>query len=117
MSIVTDSEVRAMKAPAQIVQTVLPVDHVMLGAAMTLLRLSPREVQIVQCLLEFTDDEKTIAARLGLSAHTVHSHFDRMYRKLRVSSRCQLVCRLLVAYSNVSVPSGGGQDPPYRLLK
>ncbi|HEX8325409.1 MAG TPA: LuxR C-terminal-related transcriptional regulator [Tepidisphaeraceae bacterium] len=37
--------------------------------------------------------EKTIARRLGRSAHTVHSHIKRVYRHYRVSSRPELMAR------------------------
>lgn len=60
-----------------------------------LLRLSPRERQVVDLLLE-EDSDKGIAARLGLSVHTVHSHVQRIYRKIGVRSRTQLVVRVHV---------------------
>ena len=58
------------------------------------LRLSPRELEITQGIF---DDRKelAIARQLGISAHTVHSHIERLYRKLDVSSRVQLVVRVL----------------------
>jgi DNA-binding CsgD family transcriptional regulator len=61
------------------------------------LRLSGRESEI---LLGIFDDQKesSIAATLGISTHTVHSHLERLYRKLRVSSRVTLVVRVFVAY-------------------
>lgn len=57
------------------------------------LRLSPRELQIVQGVF---DDEKEamIADRLGISSHTVHTHLERLYRKLSVRSRTMLVVRI-----------------------
>ena len=57
------------------------------------LTLSPREIQIVQCVC---DDMKEIciAHELGISVHTVHTHLDRIYRKLDVDSRCSLVVRV-----------------------
>lgn len=58
------------------------------------LGLSPRELQVVQCIC---DDEKElcIARTLGISAHTVHTHVERIYRKLGVSSRCALAVHVL----------------------
>jgi DNA-binding CsgD family transcriptional regulator len=57
------------------------------------LKLSPREVQIIQ--LVFHDQkEKKIAEKLGMSPHTVRSHMDRMHRKLGVKSRVELVLRI-----------------------
>ncbi|MGE3180394.1 MAG: response regulator transcription factor [Phycisphaerae bacterium] len=61
------------------------------------LALSPRELQVIQ---RICDDEKEvgIAANLGISVHTVHTHIERIYRKLGVSSRCALVVRIFSRY-------------------
>ena len=59
------------------------------------LRLSQREKAIVDCLLEFNDDEETIAITLGISKHTVHTHISRLYQKLGVRTHCQLALALL----------------------
>jgi DNA-binding CsgD family transcriptional regulator len=57
------------------------------------MKLSPREVQIARAVL--TDrTEQGIALDLGMSPHTVHTHLDRLYRKLSVNSRVELVVRL-----------------------
>jgi DNA-binding CsgD family transcriptional regulator len=59
--------------------------------------LSLREAQIV---LAMFDDQKesAMASDLGISPHTVHTHIDRLYRKLSVSSRVALVLRIFVEY-------------------
>lgn len=54
------------------------------------LRLSPRETEIIQAIFD-DQREASIAAALGISVHTVHSHIERLYRKLGVRSRCSLV--------------------------
>ncbi len=57
------------------------------------LNLSPRELQIV----EYTFDgakELAIADKLGISSHTVHTHVERLYRKLGVSSRVDLTAKI-----------------------
>jgi DNA-binding CsgD family transcriptional regulator len=61
------------------------------------LRLSQRELQIVQCLFE---DEKqdAIAWRLGISSSTVNTYIQRLYTKLRVNSRSQLIVRVIAEY-------------------
>jgi DNA-binding CsgD family transcriptional regulator len=61
------------------------------------LELSQRETQIVALILH-DEPEVLIAAELGISSHTVHTHLERIYRKLRVSSRCQLVLRIFREY-------------------
>ena len=63
------------------------------------LRLSPREMQIVQGV--FGDrKEETIAGELGISPHTVNTYFQRVYAKLGVSSRPQLIVRVMAEYLN-----------------
>jgi DNA-binding NarL/FixJ family response regulator len=63
----------------------------------TALRLSPREKQILQAVF---DDQKedAIAHELGISPHTVNTYFQRMYAKLHVSSRPQLILRVMAEY-------------------
>jgi len=57
-------------------------------------RLSPRTRAILACLLE-GDSEKIVAARLALSAHTVHGHVKTLYRTFNVSSRAELLAHCL----------------------
>lgn len=52
---------------------------------------------MIECLLDFCDDDGEMATRLRMSKHTVHSHFERLYRKLGVRSRCQVLARVLLA--------------------
>jgi len=61
-----------------------------------LLRLSRRECEITQAVFDDAKEE-TIAAGLGISAHTVHTHLERLYRKLGVGSRASLVVLVLAA--------------------
>ncbi len=60
------------------------------GALAHSLKLSSREFQIVQGLFD-DESEGGIAVSLRLSHHTVHTYLARLYRKLGVSSRCQLL--------------------------
>ena len=75
------------------------------------LGLSPREMQIVQHVF---DDRKldTIAFELGLSSHTVDTYFQRLYTKLRVSSRPQLI--LLVIAEYIALMPSHDRCPPDR---
>jgi DNA-binding CsgD family transcriptional regulator len=61
------------------------------------LRLSPREMQIVQGVFEDRKEE-SIAYGLGISPHTVNTYFQRLYIKLRVCSRPQLIVRVMAEY-------------------
>lgn len=69
------------------------------------LRLSDRELEIVQCI--FDDQSQAATARqLGISPHTVHTHLERLYRKLNVSTRCAAVILVFAEY--LSQHSGSG---------
>jgi DNA-binding CsgD family transcriptional regulator len=57
-------------------------------------RLSERETAIAKMAVADTTEE-LIAARLGISTHTVHTYMFRLYRKIGVSSRTQLVGQLV----------------------
>jgi DNA-binding CsgD family transcriptional regulator len=76
--------------------TALALEH---GGAVA--ELPPRLRQVLDCLLE-GDSEKQVAARLGLSRHTVHDHVKALYRRLGVTSRPELMARCLRRR-----PSGG----------
>jgi len=69
------------------------------------LGLSPRQAEIVECILSLDDDEGSIADRLKISSHTVHTHLERLYRKLHVTSRCQLIARVFLTYTAARVGS------------
>lgn len=58
------------------------------------LHLSGREVEIVRAIFD-DRTESAIAQGLGISPHTVHTHVERLYRKLGVTSRTQLVLRVV----------------------
>jgi DNA-binding CsgD family transcriptional regulator len=70
----------------------------------TALGLSKRELEIVEHLLALEDNDAAIAAALGISRHTVHTHLLRLYRKLGVNSRSQLVATVMVAYIDHAYP-------------
>jgi ATP/maltotriose-dependent transcriptional regulator MalT len=70
------------------------------------LRLSAREAQIVRGI--FRDlKEATIADELQISHHTVHSHLHRLYAKLNVGSREQLIVVVLVTYLSMNAEPNG----------
>ncbi len=68
--------------------------------------LSPREVEIVK--LVFDDlKESAIAEALGVSPHTVHTHLERLYRKLGVSGRCAAVVRVFAIFRGLHEGAAG----------
>lgn len=73
------------------------------------LKLSDREGQIMQ--LVFDDQkESSMASGLGISRHTVNTYLQRLYQKLDVSSRVQLIVRVVAEYMTLA---SQGQLPPY----
>ena len=56
--------------------------------------LSRRLEETLQALIE-GDSEKQVAARLGLSRHTVHEYVMDLYRRLAVNSRAELLALCL----------------------
>jgi DNA-binding NarL/FixJ family response regulator len=61
------------------------------------LHLSGRESEIVLGLMA-GEREAIIAQRLGISSNTVHCHVTRLYRKLHVNSRPNLLIRVFNAH-------------------
>lgn len=57
-------------------------------------RLPPRVRQVLDALLD-GDGEKQVAARLGLRRPTVHQYVVALYRHYRVTSRAELLARVL----------------------
>ena len=69
--------------------------------------LSNRELQIVQGV--FRDEkEECIAYELGISPHTVNTYFQRLYSKLHVSSRTQLILLIVGEYLTTLIGSSAG---------
>ena len=64
------------------------------GAPAAAVPLSPRMRQTLERLL-VGDSEKEIAARLGLSRHTVHVYVKTLYRRFEVNSRGELFARFV----------------------
>jgi DNA-binding CsgD family transcriptional regulator len=80
------------------------------------LALSQRECQIVQALFD-DQKESAIADDLGISQHTVHTHIERLYRKLEVNSRASLVGRVFVEYLSLWNGAEGQPEPPHELAQ
>jgi DNA-binding CsgD family transcriptional regulator len=68
------------------------------------LKLSDRELQIVQGIFE-DQKQESIAYNLGISPHSVNTYIQRIYTKLRIGSRPQLILRVMSEYlASVSNP-------------
>lgn len=58
------------------------------------LKLSGREVQMAKGIFDGATDGQ-ISDSLGISEHTVHTHFNRLFNKLDVSTRVGVVLRVI----------------------
>ena len=65
------------------------------------LHLSQRESDIVRVLFDGAS-EKRIAEQLGISPHTVHTYLWRIYRKLQVRSRNELLVRVFAEFRSLT---------------
>ncbi len=61
------------------------------------LDLHGRHLELVEGILNGFDEE-AIAEELGISTHTVHTYLKRLYRKLEVRNRSDLVVRIFVTH-------------------
>lgn len=97
------------RLPADLVGSALLTDQAWSAIARSL-DLSGREVQIARAVL---DDRKEVAVaeELGIAPRTVHTHVERLYRKLGVSDHSQLLARLFREYLRL-ITSPHGSLPP-----
>ena len=63
------------------------------GEIWTALRLPPREVQVIQHIVD-DEPDAAVARALGISTSTVHTYLRRLYRRLGVHGRTALVVRV-----------------------
>ena len=68
-------------------------DHAWLEIAGAL-KITKRELQIVQSVFD-NQHEAEIAKRFKISPHTVHMHMNRLFKKLNVTTRTELVLRIV----------------------
>jgi DNA-binding CsgD family transcriptional regulator len=74
------------------------------------LELSVRERQIVRGVFDDLK-ESDLATALGVSIHTIHTHFERLHHKLGLSDRTQLVQRVIQEFLALTA-SPGSELPP-----
>jgi hypothetical protein len=83
-------------------------------------RLPPHVREVLTCLLE-GDSEKQVAGRMGLSIATVHQYVTALYLPYCVSSRAELLVRVLRRAPKPTGPTprdvldpvrNGGDSPP-----
>lgn len=74
------------------------------------LRLSRRELQITRAVFDNLT-EGAIGASLGVSEHTIHRHLNRLFQKLRVTTRSQVVLRVVHELMLLTLSEGSGLPP------
>jgi len=72
--------------------------------------LSRRELQIVRGVFD-DRTEFAIAADLNISTHTVHTHVERLHRKLAVTDRVALVVRVVEEFLKLTTLPGSVMTP------
>jgi DNA-binding CsgD family transcriptional regulator len=74
------------------------------------LELTKREAQIIRGI--FNDrTEPAIAADLGISVHTVHTHVERLHRKLGVVDGVSLVLLMMDEFLKLTTAPASGLPP------
>ena len=58
------------------------------------LRLPPRQMQITRHIMRGCGD-KQIAEALGISVATVRTHLGRLFKRLEVDDRCELILHVV----------------------
>jgi DNA-binding CsgD family transcriptional regulator len=74
------------------------------------LQLSGRELQLVRGVF---DDQKdlALASALGISVHTIHTHFERLHHKLAINGRPQLIQRVMQEFLALTAAPGSVLPP------
>jgi DNA-binding NarL/FixJ family response regulator len=74
------------------------------------LDLSKRQIEIIHSVFDDAT-EYTIGQDLGISLHTVHTHLERIYHKLGVHDRIELVLRVLAEFLRLTADAASGLPP------
>ncbi len=79
------------------------------------LHLSNREQQLLRGVFDDWTDP-SIAAALGISRHTVHTHFERLHQKLGVDTRAKLILRVVDEFLALTASPASSLPPicPHR---
>ena len=70
------------------------------------LNLTERELQIAKCVFD-QHKETAIARKLGIAVPTVHTHLQRLYGKLSIHGRVELVIRIFAEHLSSGPASRG----------
>ena len=108
----TSQELGFLLEALAIAPAVRPLDSIGLN------QLSARELEVVNCLAEGMSNQE-IAQRLELSRHTIKNYMFRIFNKLGVSSRVELLFYALsrpASDDDNLIPANGKQEPNWNRL-
>ena len=74
------------------------------------LDLSKRQLQIVRAVFDDAT-EFAISQDLGISQHTVHTHLERIHKKLEVHDRVEIVLIVLAEFLRLTSDAASGLPP------
>lgn len=74
------------------------------------LGITKRELQMIQSIFDNLP-EKDIAKRFSISEHTVHTHLNRLFKKLAVTTRTELVLRIMEQMIGITLSETGVLHP------
>ncbi len=77
------------------------------------LRLSARELQIARAVFDNLTDS-AIASELRISEHTIHVHLNRLFRKLHVHTRAQLILCIVAEFMRLTLADDSPLPPVCR---
>ena len=74
------------------------------------LGITNRETQIIQAVFDNLT-QKEIASRLSMAEHTAHTHLNRLFKKLTVTTRTELVLRVIEHLISLTLAEPGLLPP------
>lgn len=74
------------------------------------LGVTKRELQVIQGVFDNLG-KKEIAHRLRITEHTAHTHLNRLFKKLNVRSRTELVLRVMEQLITLTLSETGVLPP------
>ncbi|HEX2837341.1 MAG TPA: helix-turn-helix transcriptional regulator [Phycisphaerales bacterium] len=89
---------------------VLPLDAQTWDAVVVQLGLAPQQERVVRLIVCGARD-KRIASELGLKLPTVRTYLDRIYRRVGVRDRLELVVKVFTTAHALRGPAQPGQRP------
>lgn len=78
------------------------------------LHLTKREIQIIQGVFD-NAPEGVVAQSLTISEHTVHTHLNRIFKKLHVTTRTEMVLRIVEELFSLTLSQTGPLPPICRI--